>query len=73
MANTTITMGQVKNLINYTIDNNLKLEEKNIVPIGIAIQADAGIGKTSIVKQIADERGMGFTKLNIAQLEEVGD
>lgn len=70
---TTISMKEVKNLINYAIDNNQKLEEDNITPIGIAIQADAGIGKTSIVKQIAEERGMGFTKLNVGQLEEVGD
>ena len=73
MAATTISMKEVKRLINYTIDNNRKLEENNVVPIGIAIQADAGIGKTSIVKQIAEERGMGFTKLNVGQLEEVGD
>lgn len=73
MANTTITMGQVKNLINYTIDNNLKLEESGKTPIAISIEASAGIGKTSIVRQIAEERNMGFVKLNVGQLEEPGD
>ena len=74
MASTTISMKEVSGLLNYTIDNNRVLEDElNITPIGIAFQADAGIGKTSVVKQVAEERGMGFTKLNVSQLEEVGD
>lgn len=73
MAVNTVSMGEVKNLLNYTIDNNLKLEESGKTPIAISLEASAGIGKTSIVKQIAEERGMGFTKINIAQLEEAGD
>ena len=73
MATSTVSMDQVKNLINYTIDNNFKLEEKGITPIAIGLEATAGIGKTSIIKQIAEERGMGFTKLNLAQLDEPGD
>lgn len=68
-----VGMGEVNNLLNHFINNNLKLEEKGKVPIALAIQGEAGMGKTSIIKQLAEERGMGFTKLNIAQLEEVGD
>lgn len=66
-------MGEVKGLLNHFIDNNFELEEKGITPIALAIQGEAGMGKTSIIKQLAEERGMAFTKLNIAQLEEVGD
>jgi len=73
MATSTVSMGQVKNLVNYTIDNNLKLQEQGKQPIAISIEASAGIGKTSIIRQIAEERNMGFTKLNMAQLEEPGD
>ena len=69
----TVSMKQVKNLINYTIDNNLKLQEEGKFPIAISIEAEAGIGKTSIVRQIAQERGMTFVKLNMAQLDEPGD
>ena len=70
---TTISFGQVKKLVNYTIDNNLKLAEQGKTPIAIAFEAEAGIGKTSIIRQIAEERSMGFIKLNMAQLEEPGD
>lgn len=73
MATGTVSMGEVKNLINYTIDNNVKLQEDGKMPIAISLEASAGIGKTSIVRQIATERGMGFIKLNLAQLEEAGD
>lgn len=73
MAANTISMNQVKSLINYTIDNNSRLEEEGDVPIAIGIEATAGIGKTSIVKQIAEDRGMGFTKIDLHQLDESGD
>lgn len=69
----TIPMDEAKTLINYAIDNNVVLEENGEVPIAISLEATAGIGKTSIVKQIAEDRGMGFTKINMAQLEEAGD
>lgn len=69
----TIPMDEAKTLINYAIDNNLALEEVGEVPIAISLEASAGIGKTSIVRQIAEDRGMGFTKINMAQLEEAGD
>lgn len=66
-------MDQVKNLINYTIDNNLKLEEEGKAPIAIGFEALAGVGKTSVVRQVAKDRGMNLVKLNMAQLEEQGD
>ena len=73
MAATTISMKEVKHLINYTIDNNRKLEEDGKTPIAISLEASAGIGKTSILQQIAEERGMGFTKISLHEMEESGD
>lgn len=73
MSNTTISMKEVKNLINYTIDNNIKLEEDGKTPIAISLEAPAGIGKTSILQQIAEERGMRFTKISLHEMEESGD
>lgn len=73
MASTTISMKEVKKLLNHTIDNNKVLEENNLFPIAISFQGSAGIGKTSFIRQIAQERGMGFTKINLAQIDEAGD
>lgn len=72
MANT-VSMREVKKLLNYTIDNNLALEGKNVTPIAVSLEAQAGIGKTSIVEQIAEERNMGFKKISLHELDEVGD
>lgn len=73
MAANAISMKEVKNLVNYSIDNNLELAKNGQTPIAISLEAEAGIGKTSILKQIAEERGMGFTVIRMAQLEEAGD
>jgi len=66
-------MKDVKNILNYMIDNNLEREKNSQTPIALSLEANAGIGKTSIVKQVAEDRGMGFTKINMSQLEEAGD
>jgi len=66
-------MKQAKRLINYAIDNNLRLAEAGKTPIAISLEASAGIGKTSLIQQIAEERNMGFTKISLHELEESGD
>ena len=73
MPKNTISMKEAKTLINYTIDNNLKLQEDGKMPIAVSLEASAGIGKTSILQQIAQERNMGFTKISLHELEEAGD
>lgn len=73
MAKNTITMTQAKELVNFTIDNNLKMEEKGLMPIAISLEASAGIGKTSVLEQIAKERNMQCVKLSLHEMEEAGD
>lgn len=73
MAKEVIPMKRVKELLNHTIDNNLKLEERGITPIAVSFEGEAGTGKTSVVRQVASERGMNFVKLNFAQIDEAGD
>lgn len=73
MASNTISMSEAKTLLNYAIENNKRLEDESKTAIAVGIEASAGIGKTSIVKQVADERGMGFTKIDLHQLDESGD
>lgn len=68
-----IGMGEVKPLLNYVIDNNIKLQEKGITPIAIGIEGSAGIGKTSVIQQVAEERGMQCTKISLHEMEEAGD
>lgn len=69
----TINIDQLKSIVNYFIDNNNKLTEAGKRKISMNIQGDAGLGKTTLLQEIAEERGMVYNKLNISMLEELGD
>jgi nucleoside-triphosphatase THEP1 len=43
------------------------------VPVAINIEGDAGLGKTSAIMQLGKELGMDVVKLNLSQIEELGD
>ena len=73
MPKNTISMSKAKDLLNFTIANNLKLQEKGIMPIAFGLESTPGIGKTSLVEQVSEEKNMNYVKLNLGQLEEAGD
>ena len=68
-----MTIGEFTDVLNYLLDNNALLQEQGLAPIAIGIEGQAGIGKTSILQQVAEKRGMTLCKINLSQLEEVGD
>lgn len=68
-----MTIGEFTGVLSYLLDNNKHLEESGLTPIAICIEGTAGLGKTSLVQQVAEQRGMTLCKLNLSQLEEVGD
>ena len=68
-----MTIGEFTDVFNYLLDNNKKLEEAGLSPIAIGLEGQAGIGKTSVVEEVAKKRNMSFCKLSLSQLEEVGD
>jgi len=64
---------EIRENVNYIIDNNLHLESKGLKPYTVCLEGGHGIGKTAVIEQIAQERGMPFTKINLGSIEEVGD
>lgn len=66
-------MSEVKKLVNYTIDNNIKLQEEGKSPVAVGLEATAGIGKTSVLEQVAQERGMTLSKISLHEMDEAGD
>ena len=73
MTNNEMTLNEFKEVFSYLLDNNKQLEDKGLRPIAVGLEGEAGTGKTSIVMQLAEEKGMTLCKLNLSQLEEVGD
>ena len=73
MTNNEMTLNEFKEVFTYLLDNNKQLENKGLRPIAVGLEGEAGVGKTSIIEEIATERGMTMVKVNLAQLEEIGD
>lgn len=69
----TITLDEFKEIFNYLLDNNKRLVDEGKNPTAVGVIGEAGLGKTSVMQQIAEERGMTFVKLNLSELEEVSD
>ena len=68
-----MTISEFTDVFNYLLDNNKELQKNGLTPIAIGLEGEAGIGKTAVVEEVAKKRGMTFCKLNLSQLEEVGD
>jgi hypothetical protein len=63
----------MKDFLNHIIDNNRYIQGQGKTPVSTEVIGDSGLGKTSIVLQVAEEHNLNFVKLNLAQIEEVGD
>jgi len=68
-----LTLDESKEILKYLIKNNEALVAAGGRPIALGIEGSAGLGKTSVLEQIAEELGYGYIRLNLAELEEVSD
>ncbi len=64
---------ELKDYLRHMITNNAIIQERGITPISSNIEGEAGIGKTSTIIQLAKELNMNFIRLNLAEIEELGD
>ena len=70
---TSLSPKEVKEFLNFIIKNNIDLQKDGKKPTSVEVIGEAGLGKTSIVEQIAKENDLDFVKLNLSQIEELGD
>ena len=73
MAQVNLNITEVKNFLNHIISNNRVLQEQGKNPVAVEVVGDSGIGKTSTIIELAQENSLDFVKLNLAQIEELGD
>jgi MoxR-like ATPase len=64
---------ELKNFMKHIISNNQVIQKEGKNPISVEVIGESGIGKTSTIIQIAQEHNLNFVKLNLAQIEELGD
>ena len=64
---------ELKSFIKHMVTNNQHIQAQGKVPVAVNIEGDAGLGKTSAIMQLGKEMDMQVVKLNLSQLEELGD
>jgi hypothetical protein len=73
MAQVNLNIDELKGFLQHIISTNRKLQSENKKPVAVEVVGDSGIGKTSTILQVAEESGLDLVKLNLAQIEEIGD
>lgn len=68
-----INLKEFSEIFKYVIQNNRNLIDSGKNAVTIGIEGVAGLGKTSIIQQLAKELDCEFVKINLAELEEVSD
>lgn len=73
MAQVNLNITELKGFVNHIITNNRYLQDNNKGPVSVEVVGESGIGKTSTIVELAKENNLNFVKLNLAQIEELGD
>ena len=63
----------LKSFLNHIVSNNRFLQEQGKPVVSVEVVGESGIGKTSSIIQLSKELNVDFVKLNLAQIEELGD
>jgi hypothetical protein len=70
---TRLSSEELKDVIKYLVQNNQQLQAEGKKTNAVEIVGEAGLGKTSLIYQLADELNYGMVKLSLAQIEETAD
>jgi nucleoside-triphosphatase THEP1 len=73
MSDVKLNVDELKDFVKHIVNNNQFIQAQGKVPVTINIAGDAGLGKTSAILQVGEELGLNVVKLNLSQLEELGD
>lgn len=68
-----LNIEEAKAFLRHIIKTNRMLQASGKKPSAVEVVGDSGIGKTSSIIQLAQEEGLECVKLNLAQIEELGD
>jgi hypothetical protein len=64
---------ELKDFLKHIITNNQYIQSQGKIPVSVSVTGEAGTGKTSTIIELAQELDLQIVKLNLGQLEEIGD
>lgn len=73
MAQVNLNIEELEGFVDHIIGNNRKLQEVGKTPVAIEVVGESGIGKTTSIMSMAKKHGLNMVKINLAQIEELGD
>jgi MoxR-like ATPase len=74
MSQVNLNTSELKDFLNHIVNNNRYLQSKGKIPVAVAVEGEAGIGKTSTILAFGKEMGLNHVvKVNLSQIEEIGD
>ena len=73
MAQVNLNVTELKGFVNHIIKNNRFLQDQGKNSVSVEVVGESGIGKTSTIVELAQDNNLKFVKLNLAQIEELGD
>ena len=73
MNQVNLNIDELQDFVGHIITNNRHLQADGKKPVAIEVVGESGIGKTTSIMDMTKSHGLDFVKLNLAQIEELGD
>jgi len=73
MNEVNLNIDELQDFVDHIITNNRHLQSEGKNPVAVEVVGESGIGKTASIMDMTKKHGLDFVKLNLAQIEELGD
>ena len=73
MNEVNLNIDELQDFVGHIITNNRHLQAGGKKPVAIEVVGESGIGKTTSIMDMTSKHNLDFVKLNLAQIEELGD
>ena len=73
MNEVNLNIDELQDFVGHIITNNRHLQSEGKNPVAVEVVGESGIGKTTSIMDMTKAHGLDFVKLNLAQIEELGD
>ena len=73
MNQVNLNIDELQDFVDHIITNNRHLQSEGKKPVAVEVVGESGIGKTTSIMDMTKAHNLDFVKLNLAQIEELGD